>query len=96
MPEFQILDASELTFHDEEPQTPQAPLKVPVERVTSHNIQPPTKRSVSTAGDYRPTAAANARIYEVVIETVTYNKSGTKIDYSHTIKYPGHKEFFDE
>ena len=71
-------------------------MKAPVERVNSHSIKPPSKRSVSVNEDYRPTAANNARIYEVVIETVDYNKSGTKINYSHKIKYPGHEEFFNE
>ena len=90
--EFEILD--EVDFGDEQPKAPQKPLKAPVERVNSHNIKPASKRSVSVNEDYRPTAAANARVYEVVIETVDYNKAGTKINYSHTIKYPGHEEFF--
>ena len=37
-----------------------------------------------------------ARIYEVVVECWTYNKTGPRKTYSHTIKYPGHAEFFGE
>lgn len=37
------------------------------------------------------------RIYEVVIQTFTYNKKGgRKMNYSHTIKYDGWDEFFAE
>jgi len=41
--------------------------------------------------------AAKPRIYEVVIQTFTYNKKGgRKMNYNHTIKYPGWEEFFRE
>jgi hypothetical protein len=36
------------------------------------------------------------KIYEVVIQTFTYNKSGRKMNYNHVIKYPGWEEFFEE
>lgn len=97
MPEFEILDSDEVEFKDEpkKPKSSQTPVKAPVERVKSHDIKPPSKRSVSVNEDYSK-PAGQPRIYEVVIETVDYNKTGTKINYSHTIKYPGHEEFFDE
>ena len=96
--EFEVVDADEIVFKEpaRKQKSSQKPLKAPVERVNSSSIKPPSKRSVSAMEDYRPSAANNARIYEVVIETYDFNKSGTKINYSHTIKYPGHKEFFDE
>lgn len=95
MTEFEILDSDEIEFKDEpkKPKPSQTPLKAPVQRVKSHDIKPPSKRSVSFAEDYRP-VSGKPRIYEVVIETVDYNKTGTKINYSHIIKYPGHEEFF--
>lgn len=34
------------------------------------------------------------RVYEVVVQTFTYNKSGRKMNYNHTIKYDGWDEFF--
>jgi hypothetical protein len=91
--EFEILD--EVDFGDDKPEAPQKALKAPVVRVKSHDIKPPSQRSTSFAEGYRP-VAGKPRIYEVVIETVDYNKSGTKINYSHKIKYPGHEEFFNE
>jgi len=40
---------------------------------------------------------AKPRVYEVVVQTFTYNKKGgRKMNYSHTIKYPGWEEFFAE
>ena len=37
------------------------------------------------------------RIYEVRIQTFTYNKKGgRKMNYNHLIKYPGWDEFFEE
>jgi hypothetical protein len=40
---------------------------------------------------------AKPRIYEVVVQTFTYNKKGgRKMNYSHTIKYNGWEEFFEE
>jgi hypothetical protein len=91
MTEFEIIDTDEVEFKDEDPK--QKPVKAPVVRVNSHNIKPPAKRSVSYNEEYTK-PPGQPRIYEVVIETVDYNKGGTKINYSHTIKYKGHEEFF--
>ena len=97
MTEFEVVDADEIVFKEPAKKSApaQKPLKAPVERVNSSKIKPPSKRSVSVNEEYTK-PAGQPRIYEVVIETVDYNKSGTKINYSHTIKYPGHQEFFDE
>ena len=93
MTEFEILDTNEVIFQ-KPPSSPQRAVKAPVVRSNPHDIKPPSKRSVSLSEDYRPTASNSARVYEVVIETVDYNKTGAKINYSHTIKYPGHEDFF--
>jgi hypothetical protein len=95
MTEFEILDDEDIVFKAPAQKTtkPQKALKQPVVRVNSHRIKPASQRSVSYSEDYTK-PAGQPRIYEVVIETVDYNKSGTKINYSHTIKYPGHEEFF--
>lgn len=95
MTEFEVVDDDEIVFKKPAKKSApsQKPVKAPVQRVRSHDIKPPSKRSVSVNEDYRP-VAGKPRIYEVVIETVDYNKTGTKINYSHTIKYPGHEEFF--
>lgn len=37
---------------------------------------------------------AKPRVYEVIVQTFTYNKTGRKMNYNHTIKYPGWEEFF--
>lgn len=84
----------EVVFADEEPK--EEPLRTqPPREVTSHKIAPASQQSESYAADYKPTAG-KPRIYEVIVETVHYNKTGTKIGYSHRIKYPGWSEFFSD
>lgn len=91
---FEVVDSDEIDFGTEEPKVEK--VKRPVKAVPQNEIQQASTRSVSYATDYKPgSGAGKPRIYEVVIETVQYNKGSTRINYSHTIKYEGHEEFFD-
>lgn len=83
----------EVVFAEE---APEEPLRTqPSRQVISHKITPASQTSESYASDYKP-VAGKPRIYEVVVETVHYNKTGTKIGYSHRIKYPGWSDFFSD
>jgi hypothetical protein len=66
-----------------------------ITRGGSHSITQASEKSQSEADDYKP-QAGKPRIYEVVIETWSYTKSGAKCNYSHKIKYPGWNEFFND
>lgn len=96
---FEVVDSDEIDYGEEEKQTKpaqttgaQRPLKT-----GSASVQPASTQSVSFNTDYtpQPNKAGKPRIYEVVVETVSYLKSGPKINYSHRIRYPGDEDFFE-
>jgi hypothetical protein len=46
--------------------------------------------------DSEPNKQPKTKVYEVVVKSIQYNKTGPKVTYSHTIKYPGWEDFFEE
>ena len=96
---FEQVDPDELEFKDKktksEPKTEklEPPSTEAINNVGDLDTEQASQRTVETADDYKA-VAGKPRIYEVIVETVDYNKSGRKIRYSHTIKYPGWEEFF--
>ena len=96
MTDFEIIDAGEVEFKAPEKKKKKTPAKsTPVNKVQDLETIEASSTSQELKDGYKP-LAGKPRIYEVKIETVDYNKSGRKINYSHTIKYPGWAEFFEE
>lgn len=94
---FEIIDTDDIEFKEEPKVKPKKVSQKPALHQGKETI-PSKKNTSERKEDYKPAIGrpGNPRIYEVVIQTVDYNKSGRKINYSHTIKYPGWSSFFEE
>lgn len=100
MTDFEILNTDDIEFREEDKEEDKNRVEKPVAKSIVNTASQKeairnTSGSVSSADDYK-SVAGKPRIYEVVIETVSYTKGGRRVNYSHTIKYPGHQEYFDE
>lgn len=101
MTEFEIVDVEEIEFKTPAKKSVKKPAKVqdvdvPIAGKTGELDTIEASSFTQEVKDDYKALAGKPRIYEVTIETVDYNKSGRKINYSHTIKYPGWAEFFGE